>query len=265
MIGNGYVSPLDTTYGYYETLCTTKPGVEEPVFNQTRCHIIAESLPQCIYVYEACYQYPDEVLCKATDQVCEPIRQLFHNESYAGGRDPFDSMSVHLEFYTHTWLIYIVTRVCEVDHLCYAATLDIQRYINKPTTWRALRVPQAIFSFSIESPQVSSAFEAGNDLYESTVDQIQFTLENGVDVLVYNGNLDLACNTAGNLRWANTMRWDGQAEFTSQDLKPWFSTVDGKTRQAGSYKEVFARTENPEKNRRFTFVSVDRSGHMVSR
>lgn len=97
------------------------------------------------------------------------------------------------------------------------------------------------------------------------MDQIQFTLENGVDVLVYNGNLDLACNTAGNLRWLNAMRWDGQAEFTSQDLKPWFSTVNGTTRKSGSYKEVFARTGNPEKNRRLAFVTVDRSGHMVSR
>lgn len=97
------------------------------------------------------------------------------------------------------------------------------------------------------------------------MDQIQFTLENGVDVLVYNGNLDLACNTAGNLRWLNAMRWDGQAEFTSQDFKPWFSTVNGTTRQSGSYKEVFARTGNSGKNRRLAFVTVDRSGHMVSR
>lgn len=91
LIGNGYVSPLDTTYGYYETLCTTKPGVAEPVFNHTRCQIIADTLPRCLYVYEACYQYPDKDLCKATDQVCETIKELFHNESHAGGRDPFDS------------------------------------------------------------------------------------------------------------------------------------------------------------------------------
>lgn len=91
MIGNGYVSPLDTTYGYYETLCTTKPGVEEPVFNDTRCQIIADALPRCLYVYEACYRYPDKALCKATDQVCGTIKELFHNESHAGGRDPFDS------------------------------------------------------------------------------------------------------------------------------------------------------------------------------
>jgi cathepsin A (carboxypeptidase C) len=91
LIGNGYVSPLDTLYGYYETLCTTKPGVDEPVFNQTRCQIISENLPRCISIYEVCYRYPVEILCKATDAVCGVIKELYHNESHAGGRDPFDS------------------------------------------------------------------------------------------------------------------------------------------------------------------------------
>lgn len=95
LIGNGLVSPLDTTFGYYETLCTTKPGVTEPVFNETRCEMIAEALPRCVYVHEACYLYPDERLCKAADTVCSgTIRALFDNEAaVAGGRDPFDSKS----------------------------------------------------------------------------------------------------------------------------------------------------------------------------
>lgn len=89
LIGNGYVSPLDTAYGYYEMLCTTKPGVAQPVFNHSRCQVIADALPRCQNVYEACYRYPE--VCKTTDEACGVIGQLFHNESHAGGRDPFDS------------------------------------------------------------------------------------------------------------------------------------------------------------------------------
>lgn len=156
----------------------------------------------------------------------------------------------------------LVTRVCEIEHLCYAATLDVQRYINEPATRRALQVPEGV-NFSIEAKPVSSAFESGNDLYTSVVEEIQFTLENGVDVLIYNGNLDLACNTAGNLRWTSSLRWNGQAGFTSQDLNPWFTAVDGGLQHAGSFKEVFARTGDSE-NCRLAFVTVDRAGHMVS-
>lgn len=122
-------------------------------------------------------------------------------------------------------------------------------------------MPEGV-NFSIEAKPVASAFESGNDLYTSVVDEIQFTLENGADVLIYNGNLDLACNAAGNLRWTSSLRWNGQAEFTSQDLKPWFTAIDNGLQQAGSYKEVFARTRGSG-NRRFAFATVDRAGHMV--
>jgi cathepsin A (carboxypeptidase C) len=247
LIGNGYVSPLDTLYGYYETLCTTKPGVDEPVFNHTRCQIISENLPRCISIYEVCYRYPDEVLCKATDAVCGVIKELYHNESHAGGRDPFD-----------------ITRTCEVDHLCFSQTLEIQKYINKPSIWAALGVPEAVRNFSIESTEVASAFEATTDLYSNVMNDIKYTLEHGVGVLIYNGNLDLACNTAGNLRWAEALRWNGQAPFTSEDLKPWYSNVGGSKVKAGSFKEVFASAPNGVSGKqRFAFVTVDKSGHMV--
>lgn len=130
--------------------------------------------------------------------------------------------------------------------------------MNQPSTRQALEIPPTAH-FSIESPQVVSAFESGTDLYSSAMDGMRDTLEHGVDVLIYNGNLDLACNTAGNLRWTSSLRWSGQAEFTSQALRPWVSMVQGQPTQAGHYKEVFSRTLDS----RLTFVTVDRAGHMV--
>lgn len=129
--------------------------------------------------------------------------------------------------------------------------------MNQPSTRRALEVSPTA-RFSIESPPVVAAFESGNDIHSSAMDNIRYTLENGVNVLIYNGNLDLACNTAGNLRWTNSLRWSGQAEFTSQGLRPW-STVQGGSTQAGHYKQVFA----PTVDSRLAFVTVDRAGHMV--
>lgn len=162
-------------------------------------------------------------------------------------------------------LILPVTRICEVDHLCFSQTLEIQKYINKPGTWAALGVPEAVRNFSIESTEVASAFETTTDLYSNVMNDIKYTLEHGVDVLIYNGNLDLACNTAGNLRWAEALRWNGQAPFTSEKLKPWYSNVRGSRVKAGSFKEVFASIPNGVSGKqRFAFVTVDKSGHMVS-
>ncbi|EAW09791.1 putative carboxypeptidase Y [Aspergillus clavatus NRRL 1] len=248
LIGNGYVSPMDTLYGYYETLCTTKPGVDAPVLNRTRCGIISENLPRCLNIYEVCYQHPEKVVCEATDVVCGVIKELYHNESYAGGRDPFD-----------------ITRTCEVDHLCYSETLEIQEYINAPSTWAALEVPDSIAKFTIESKEVASAFETANDLYSNVMTDIKYTLDHGVDVLIYNGNLDLACNTAGNLRWAHAFRWSGQAPFTSKDMRSWYATVGGIKVKAGSFKQVSAPISHGDSREvQFAFVTVDRSGHMIN-
>jgi hypothetical protein len=69
-IGNGYVSPLDTAFGYWETLCTTNPGVDEPVFNETRCDIMAANLPRCMEVLKVCYDHSDPAICQAAAGVC---------------------------------------------------------------------------------------------------------------------------------------------------------------------------------------------------
>lgn len=248
MMGDGFVSPLDTLYGYYDTLCTTKPGVPEPVFNSTRCTQIAENLPRCAYLHQACYEYPDAIICQAADSFCmSEIRDLYDKESGAGGRDPFD-----------------ITRTCEVDQFCYNAVLDIQSYMNTPSVWSALGVPEAVANFSLMSTDIHDSFLRGNDMYITTAKEVQYVLEEGVDVLVYNGNLDLACNTAGNLRWTERLPWAGQAEFVSRDLEPWYASKDGEVIEAGATKEVavLAAPGNTKKSR-FSFVTFDRAGHMV--
>ncbi|KAH8663267.1 Alpha/Beta hydrolase protein [Ilyonectria robusta] len=248
MIGDGFVSPLDTTYGYYDTLCTTKPGVPEPIFNATRCTQIAEALPRCVYLHEACYEYPDPILCHAADSFCSSeIRALFDNETGKGGRDPFD-----------------ITRTCQVDQLCYTEVLSIEAYANTPQMRQALNVPKNFKNFTILNMDIHELFWKGNDLFVNTAPEVKYILEAGIDVLVYNGNLDLACNTAGNLRWTEKLSWAGQAEFVSQSMRPWFAPKDGETVMAGTMKEVRALTmPGATRASRFAFVTVDRAGHMV--
>lgn len=77
------------------------------------------------------------------------------------------------------------------------------------------------------------------DTFISMEPQVQYLLANEIDVLFYQGNLDLACNTAGNLRWANSMPWKGQTEFTSKGLEAWTSkAVGGKSKQVSQVTYV---------------------------
>ncbi|KAL1892602.1 hypothetical protein Sste5346_006887 [Sporothrix stenoceras] len=243
LVGNGYFSPLDTAFGYWETLCTTNPGVAEPVFNATRCDIMAENLPRCLELARVCYNYPDPAICGAASEVCwNGVIVHYDGESYKGGRNRFD-----------------ITAPCTVDEFCYPQAAAIQTYLNQKNVKEALGVPPSIDRYNVSSDAVAMAFELSADRGISTEPQVLYLLKSGIDFLVYQGNLDLACNTAGNLKWANNMPWKGQPEFNGKSLEPWY--YEGK--EAGKFKEVYIKTGDTSARTRFSFLTVDGSGHMV--
>jgi cathepsin A (carboxypeptidase C) len=136
----------------------------------------------------------------------------------------------------------------------------LETYLNSDDIWAALEVPKQVKNFSLESSEISRAFSQTVDLTISTQAQVQYLLSQGIDILMYQGVLDLACNTAGNLRWANSMPWKGLPEFASKKLIPW--TFDKKI--VGSFKEVYIQTNDLHSQKtRFSFVTVEGAGHLV--
>jgi cathepsin A (carboxypeptidase C) len=121
-----------------------------------------------------------------------------------------------------------------------------------------LHVPKAVGNYSVFSAEVAIAFELTNDLGISTQPQVLALLENGVDVLFYQGNLDLACNTAGNLQWANSFQWKGQPAFVAQGKQTW---KDG-GEEVGWFKEVKIVTGSGRETT-FALSTVDGAGHLV--
>lgn len=250
LIGNGYVSPLDTTFGYWETLCTTNPGIDAPIFNSTRCDIMATNLPRCLSVAETCYSYPDPAICAAAKSVCKSgVIDWYDGESGAGGRNRFD-----------------ITAPCYMDDFCYRTTENVQSYLNLPHVQDALRIEEhmpAFRNYTVDSEAVAIAFYLTSDSGISMEPQVRYILESEVDILIYQGNLDLACNTAGNLKWADSMSWKGQAEFASKKLIGWGERKGSKGKIAGTMKEVKVMMGEGERRTRFAFVTIDGSGHMV--
>lgn len=242
-IGNGYVSPRDTISGFYDTLCTTISGVEQPIFNKTKCNAISEAMPRCLKLFQACYDYPDEIICHATEEFCSGhIRSLFDIEIVEDNRDPFD-----------------ITRKCDDGDYCYEGFGKITKFMQSPAVFKALGVDtRYLTNFSIASEQVEEIFMQGNDPWVTTVSDIGYALESGVDVLIYTGKLDLICNLAGNIRWSESMEWPGQAEYRSKLLLPWnYTTTNGLSQKAGEQKSAkFGGT-------RLDFVTIDNAGHLV--
>jgi cathepsin A (carboxypeptidase C) len=150
--------------------------------------------------------------------------------------------------------------------MCYIQAARVEQYLNSPAVWEALSPPNQITEYKMVSEAVIQAFAKTSDVMTSTSDLVTFLLEKQVHFLAYQGNLDLACNTAGNLRWAHSLSWKGQAEFTSQPLRPWRSLLaaTGRNEAVGTMKEVRVLVGNAGTESRFALVTVDGAGHLVS-
>ncbi|OQD83817.1 hypothetical protein PENANT_c015G03269 [Penicillium antarcticum] len=203
LVGNGFMSPKDIFFGYWETLCTTNPGVETPVFNNTRCDILATNMPR-------------------------------------------------------------FTGTCAIDDFCYKRSEYIQQYLNTPAVWDALSPPDEIKEYKLSSDAIEKSFQATPEMMSYSSDAVLLLLSRGVHFLAYQGNLDLACNTAGVLRWANSLSWRGQVEFSAKSLQPWTTNMGGRDEVVGTTKEVQVYFDTHSKTAsRFALVTVDRAGHLL--
>lgn len=154
-----------------------------------------------------------------------------------------------------------VTAPCEIEEMCYVQAARTEQYLNSAAVWAALAPPPEVRSFQMESEVVYESFSRTADEMVSSSPLVAFLLENQVHYLAYQGNLDLACNTAGNLRWAHSLVWKGQAEFTAQALRPW---TTGQNERVGMTKEVRVyASQTASTASRFAFVTVDGAGHLV--
>jgi cathepsin A (carboxypeptidase C) len=115
-------------WGFYDTLCTTKPGVSKPVFNATSCKKVAESLPRCDYIVQACTAFPDPAICNTAYEWCyKNVLSLYYDDIKAGGRNPYD-----------------ITAPCDVDGICYQTSSWVEDWVNSKEIRAALNIPKQV-------------------------------------------------------------------------------------------------------------------------
>jgi cathepsin A (carboxypeptidase C) len=79
----------------------------------------------------------------------------------------------------------------------------------------------------------------------------------GIRVLVYAGEADMMCNYVGNQQWMEALENPFQQEFNAAKLVPFVTLKGKKDKKVGSIKVAGPGAGN------FTYVSIERAGHMV--
>ncbi|URE17743.1 Nucleotidyltransferase domain [Musa troglodytarum] len=69
--------------------------------------------------------------------------------------------------------------------------------------------------------QSGLVFDAlSNDFMKPRINEVDELLSLGIDVTIYNGQVDLICATKGTEAWVRKLKWDGLKNFNSMDRKP---------------------------------------------
>ena len=88
-------------------------------------------------------------------------------------------------------------------------------FLQQDTIRRSIHTGPKSFNRGIESYQ-----HLNNTIMVSKKKWLEETLERGgIEVLIYNGNLDVIVNVAGTNRVINSLQWSGKGEFTKSERK----------------------------------------------
>uniref|UniRef100_A0A8C9NZ24 Serine carboxypeptidase 1 n=1 Tax=Spermophilus dauricus TaxID=99837 RepID=A0A8C9NZ24_SPEDA len=157
--------------------------------------------------------------------------------------DPTSALESSLEF-TQSHLVRLFQR--HVRHLQGDA---LSQLMNGPIRKKLKIIPEDI-SWGAQSSSVFLNMEG--DFMKPVISIVDELLEAGVNVTIYNGQLDLIVDTIGQEAWVRKLQWPELPKFNELKWKPLYSDPESSETSAfvKSYKNL-------------AFYWILRAGHMV--
>ncbi|KAI3997175.1 hypothetical protein MKX01_009019 [Papaver californicum] len=114
---------------------------------------------------------------------------------------------------------------------------DVHTLMNGAIKAKLKIIPKNV-TWGGQSENVFSALSG--DFMKPRINEVDQLLKNGVNVTVYNGQVDLICATKGTESWVEKLKWEGLKSFLSLDRKPLYCENDATTTKGfvRSYKNL---------------------------
>ncbi|KAF6794192.1 carboxypeptidase y [Colletotrichum sojae] len=229
-MGNAQLSQKLQWPGFYPTGCLG----DNPVYNESTCSVIESHLPQCDSLLQTCKDMNDD------PDVCNNVLNYCREKSvyfiFDEKLNPYD-----------------IRKPCPDGGLCYEEAEWIGEYLNSSFVKRELGIPENT-TFDLIDMQLGEAFEANGDVWHDSISWAgelldQSDVDQGYKVLVYAGNKDWFCNSAGEKNLVHNIRWRHQPSFQAREYRSY--QLDGE--EIGVFKEANG----------LSFVEIFDAGHMV--
>lgn len=236
-IGNGLTNP-EEQYKWYPKFgtdgCAAEGGHAPGVLSPRTVGLMKAAMPACTAGIHYCNtgsKDPDTgavinaTACLAALDMCNILTEL---PIEATDRNPYD-----------------VRIACEKQPLCYDFD-DATNYLNQADVQEQLGVSGKWGSCN---RQVQILFTAAGDYLVNFHTLIPELLEDGIEALIYSGEMDYLCNWCGNKAWATKLEWSGKDSFNkaNDDDYQVGGEVAGRLRSANG----------------FHFMQVYDAGHLV--
>ncbi|KAK1588507.1 hypothetical protein Q3G72_024143 [Acer saccharum] len=113
---------------------------------------------------------------------------------------------------------------------------DLNSLLNGAIKKKLKIIPENV-TWGGQSDQVFSFLEG--DFMRPRINEVDELLAKGVNVTIYNGQLDVICSTKGTEAWVEKLKWEGLQRFQSSQRSPLYCGGDKLTRGfSKSYKNL---------------------------
>merc|ERR1719184_497809 len=133
---------------------------------------------------------------------------------------------------------------CQVPPLCYDMS-NVNKWLNNAEVKEALGAKGGWTSCNMLANKLYIA-----DYMKNYHNEIANLLENGLQVLIYAGDVDYICNWLGNKMWVKALEWEGKEAFNAAEDEPWIISTGETAGRLRTYQN-------------FQFLQVYNAGHMV--
>lgn len=251
MVGNGLMDQTSQRRGNWETGCTSSgSGRPRPALNETQCAILAESIPRCEQLTQACeYSGRDTDVCNMSEAYCtENGFNLLQDTPWNG---------------------YDMRLNCnENPELCELPPPALMKWVNMTEVREHLGVDSAKGTPDMISWQVAGDFFGNAEVGPAhpSAPWVAELLDHGVRVLIYAGNRDWMCTAPGMKLFVDDLIWYGNGPFRSLPYSSLSRQVLGlsEARDPGTQSSDAVKNHGTYKSHSLlTFVEIEAAGHMV--
>ena len=230
-LGDSWISPVDSIlswgkYLYQYSLLDT----QDLRAVQSSAGQVVNYFDQGLYKKSTAYWSKTRDLVSLFTDNVNVYNVLQHNAS------PFrDSNDIIDRLYDRHLAVYFQNNLKSFMNTVIRKKLGI---IPDNVTWGS----QATDTFNYQS----------EDFMKPAIKAVDYLISKGLKIIVYQGQFDMLCNTAGAEKWTSKLQWSGLQGFNYATRKPLY--IDGKIGQTQAFLKSF---------KNFSFYFVMNAGLMV--